>query len=180
MENFLKLHGKEGMKRAMLEQEDTFRQQVHELHRLYRVQKHLMKEIKMNKIKKQWVQKNLENKAVCSRIDKTRPQRLLDLELPAEAYMEDERELIELTLATGSSCRRKTETYSNNNTSDSAGSFSSSSELRELELFGHGWGNPKRQDIYLTAHRERNSGFDVERRLQQPPWLLPRLSLKMS
>ncbi|KAF0922270.1 hypothetical protein E2562_031161 [Oryza meyeriana var. granulata] len=42
MSRYLKQYEKEHMKMAMLKQEETFKQQVQELHRLYRVQKRLM------------------------------------------------------------------------------------------------------------------------------------------
>ncbi|XP_052149314.1 uncharacterized protein LOC127767880 [Oryza glaberrima] len=42
MSRYLKQYEKEHMKMAMLRQEETFKQQVQELHRLYRVQKLLM------------------------------------------------------------------------------------------------------------------------------------------
>ncbi|KAI0501502.1 hypothetical protein KFK09_016447 [Dendrobium nobile] len=175
MEKILKNHDKERMKRAMIEQEETFRQQVNELHRLYRVQKQLMKEMKINKLKKdKWTPKTME----------IAPRRMLDLELPAEAHNQynDERE-IELTLAIGSSSRKGEE---KSNTSDSAGSFSSSSaESGSLKLLGHDWGISKVPEMYLTSHREMNNGFDDEHemrqdRLQKPPWFLPCLSLTMS
>ncbi|XP_020598915.1 uncharacterized protein LOC110038412 isoform X1 [Phalaenopsis equestris] len=172
MEKILKQHDKERMKRAILEQEETFRQQVHELHRLYRVQKQLMKEMKMNRLKKdQW---------------NPTPRLILDLELPAEDYIQysDERE-IELTLAVGSS-RRKQREDQKSNTSDSAGSFSSSSvESGSLKLLGHDWGMSKVTEMYLASHREMNNGFDDENemrrdRVQKQQWLLPCLSLTMS
>ncbi|KMZ57380.1 hypothetical protein ZOSMA_86G00150 [Zostera marina] len=43
MEKFLQHYNKEYMKMAILKQEETFKQQVSELHRLYRVQKLLMR-----------------------------------------------------------------------------------------------------------------------------------------
>lgn len=42
MEKVLKPHDKEFMRMAMLKHEETFREQVYELHRLYRIQKMLM------------------------------------------------------------------------------------------------------------------------------------------
>ncbi|KAL1537099.1 hypothetical protein AAHA92_29654 [Salvia divinorum] len=41
-------YDKEYMKMAMLKHEETFREQVYELHRLYRIQKMLMKDIAKN------------------------------------------------------------------------------------------------------------------------------------
>ncbi|KAL7101485.1 hypothetical protein ACP275_08G056800 [Erythranthe tilingii] len=45
MEKLLNHYDKECMKMAMLKHEETFRDQVYELHRLYQIQKLLMKEI---------------------------------------------------------------------------------------------------------------------------------------
>ncbi|KAL2551639.1 uncharacterized protein Fot_05258 [Forsythia ovata] len=48
MEKLLNPYDKEYMKMAMLKHEETFREQVFELHRLYRMQKILMKDIVKN------------------------------------------------------------------------------------------------------------------------------------
>lgn len=173
MEKILKHHDKERVKRAMLEQEETFRLQVHELHRLYRVQKHLMREMKANRF---------------TREQCAPPGGMLDLELPAEAYITEKIEAeceIELTLAIGRGGRKREET---SNTSDSAGSFSSSSaESGNLKLLssGHGWGISKVQEMCLASKSERNFEFDVEHKMRQEiakplPWRLPCLSLTMS
>uniref|UniRef100_A0A1J3I1R7 Uncharacterized protein n=1 Tax=Noccaea caerulescens TaxID=107243 RepID=A0A1J3I1R7_NOCCA len=49
MEKLLNPYDKQYMKMAMLKHEETFKQQVYELHRLYEVQKILMKNMKINK-----------------------------------------------------------------------------------------------------------------------------------
>lgn len=49
MEKLLNHYDREYMKMAMLKHEETFRQQVCELHRLYRIQKMLMKDIARNR-----------------------------------------------------------------------------------------------------------------------------------
>ncbi|KAG0468844.1 hypothetical protein HPP92_018172 [Vanilla planifolia] len=190
MESFLKHHDKERMKKAMLEQEDTFRQQVHELHRLYRVQRQLMKEMTTNKVKNM-ISKHME-KAISScqpsytdgHRERTKHHKMLALELPAEDYIKYNGEVaadieheneIELTLATGSSQRKKEEVA---HTSVSVGSlYSVSVDTRGLTLFGTEWGMPKVEEMYLTAQCERDNGFEVEHRmrqerLQRPPWLL--------
>ncbi|KAG8098273.1 hypothetical protein GUJ93_ZPchr0013g34715 [Zizania palustris] len=46
MEQVLEHYDKDSLKMAMLKHEETFRQQVHELHRLYRIQKLLMRDLK--------------------------------------------------------------------------------------------------------------------------------------
>ncbi|KAK8969431.1 hypothetical protein KSP40_PGU001540 [Platanthera guangdongensis] len=158
------------MKKAMMQQEEAFKQQVHELHRLYKVQKQLMSETNIIKLK-----------------TPGRSQGILDLELQIQARiqncaadMQDESE-IELTLATGSSRRKRVEA------SNSTDSFSSSSSAESggLNLLGHGWRNPDVKKMVLLAQSERNHGFAIENRmrhdgLQKPTWLLPCLSLTMS
>lgn len=46
MERMLEQHNRESMKKTMLKQEEIFKEQVRELHRLYRVQKELMAEVR--------------------------------------------------------------------------------------------------------------------------------------
>uniref|UniRef100_J3LT32 Uncharacterized protein n=1 Tax=Oryza brachyantha TaxID=4533 RepID=J3LT32_ORYBR len=46
MEQVFQHYDKDTLKMAMLKHEETFRQQVHELHRLYRIQKLLMRDLK--------------------------------------------------------------------------------------------------------------------------------------
>ncbi|KAL5209140.1 hypothetical protein ABZP36_004763 [Zizania latifolia] len=46
MEQVFEHYDKDSLKMAMLKHEETFRQQVHELHRLYRIQKLLMRDLK--------------------------------------------------------------------------------------------------------------------------------------
>ncbi|CAF2145480.1 hypothetical protein BRARA_B03979 [Brassica rapa] len=48
MEKLLNPHEQQYMKMAMLKHEETFKQQVYELHRLYQVQKILMKNMQIN------------------------------------------------------------------------------------------------------------------------------------
>ncbi|CAH8364060.1 unnamed protein product [Eruca vesicaria subsp. sativa] len=50
MEKLLNPSEKQYMKMAMLKHEETFKQQVYELHRLYQVQKILMKNMQVNKV----------------------------------------------------------------------------------------------------------------------------------
>lgn len=183
--------------------------QVSELHRLYRVQKMLMRDMKRSALKRpetcehgddggldRW---RAENKPTLfgSHGAQERPRRALDLERPAEEYMEDDCEdaslevededEIELTLATGSRRRRKKEEASF--TSESGASFSSSS----TESGGE---NPKLQDWGLFQFAGMNRGFPGEKKsekgsefsvetmrqdgLKHPPWLFQCLSLNMT
>ncbi|RLN28366.1 keratin, type II cytoskeletal 2 epidermal-like [Panicum miliaceum] len=89
----------EVMKMAMLKHEETFRQQVHELHRLYRIQRQLMSDLTRDEL-------------VATRRRSKQPRRALNLQLPADEYIvsadEDDEAAgaeLELTLAVGG--RRK-------------------------------------------------------------------------
>ncbi|XP_043709450.1 uncharacterized protein LOC122658520 [Telopea speciosissima] len=142
MERILKPFDKESMRMAILKHEETFKEQVYELHRLYRIQKMLMNNMKSSESNgcgtKRW---NLDEFSL-SQVSSTYKEKKklqkpwkLDLERPAEEYIAEEggdRMLeievesdIELTLGpTSYSRRKKDETPL---TSDSAPSFSSSS-----------------------------------------------------
>ncbi|KAJ0982102.1 hypothetical protein J5N97_010357 [Dioscorea zingiberensis] len=119
MERSLKKCDKESMKMAMLKHEETFREQVHELHRLYGVQKVLMSDMKKQQ-----------------KVEQIRPHwTTLDLEVPAMPESDDENDL-ELTLAIGRSRSKKEERSSC--VSDSGMSFSSSSvESARVKLSVH-------------------------------------------
>lgn len=157
---------KESMKTAILKQEATFRQQVHELHRLYRVQKQLMSNAKST-------QQNLERRY--GQRDEGRPRGTSDLD-------EQESDL-ELTLATG--CRRKRGENALCK-SDSGTSFSSSSSESGSgsKPTGHDHRLLRVPDLQSRARSETKSSFDSEDENRkgriQPPWMLPCLSLKMS
>ncbi|RLM99809.1 keratin, type II cytoskeletal 2 epidermal-like [Panicum miliaceum] len=93
----------EVMKMAMLKHEETFRQQVHELHRLYRIQRQLMSDLTRDEL-------------VATRRRSKQPRCALNLQLPADEYIvsadEDDEAAgaeLELTLAVGgrSAGRRK-------------------------------------------------------------------------
>ncbi|CAL9206503.1 unnamed protein product [Musa hybrid cultivar] len=169
MERFLRKYDKECMKMMMLKHEETFRQQVHELHRLYRVQKLLMRGI------------NTEQ----SRRRRRRRCRVLNLELPADEYIErgeadatvdvEQEDDIELALTIGSGWRNWEETY------DSGASFSSSSTgSGELKTSGHGWELRQVEDVSFSY----GNGFELEAlrasRLKRPPWHLQCSSLRMT
>ncbi|GLU13466.1 hypothetical protein SLE2022_301020 [Rubroshorea leprosula] len=137
MEKLLRPYDKEYMRMAMLKHEETFKEQVSELHRLYRIQKLLMKRIESNRPngyrQGSWNtdlrQNNLHDHLQLN--SRTR----LDLECPAEEYIAEsdcnkmleiiEESEIQLTLGPASYSRRKTPATPF--TSDSGPSFSSSS-----------------------------------------------------
>ncbi|CAK9186279.1 unnamed protein product [Ilex paraguariensis] len=185
MEKLLKPYDKEYMKMAMLKHEETFKEQVNELHRLYQIQKMLMRNIESSK-------SNGRN-----RIDilnhhhgmHQKPRRRnLNLEHPATEYaesdevdvmleIEDESE-IELTLRLGPTSYdrrrrrrggRKDETPPI--TSDSGHSFSSSSSGSNYKFNR----TPQRTD----TTREDQQRLRQER-LNQSPWIFQVLSLSMT
>ncbi|XP_017216374.1 uncharacterized protein LOC108194005 [Daucus carota subsp. sativus] len=142
MEKFSGFSDKEYMKMAMLKHEEMFREQVYELHRLYRVQKLLMNNISRNKenemkSQERWIKRD-ENISIYnnnSHYPHQPPGQRLDLEQPAEEHstkfdcnggldIEDECD-IELTL--GPSSYNPTRKAKTPLTSDSGLSFSSSS-----------------------------------------------------
>ncbi|XP_010906273.1 uncharacterized protein [Elaeis guineensis] len=200
---FLKHYDKERMKMAILKHEETFRQQVHELHRLYRVQKLLTSDMKDIKLKRQkdlaCPKANLSmgngehGTGSCqpryNNHHQRRPRRPLNLELPAEEYIENAEEDvmleieqesdIELTLAIRS---RRSERDGTPGTSFN----SSSTESSGVKSRGHEWGLSQAPDINLSFPYERNSSFNVGEGMrqdgvkQQPPWLFQCLSLKMA
>ncbi|KAK2967679.1 hypothetical protein RJ640_030550 [Escallonia rubra] len=186
MEKHLKPYDKECMKMAMLKHEETFREQVYELHRLYKIQKMLMKNTERSR-------PNGHNQISNQRDIYQKPRWNLDLERPAEEYIEneDERE-IELTLGLASYYqRKKVETPL---TSDSGPSFSSSStgsgiyqrmDTRRGGSTGPKWGLvevPNSTPSFLSGRRNSSDIEDQLRqdRLKQPPWLVQVLSLKMT
>ncbi|XP_020576695.1 uncharacterized protein LOC110022209 [Phalaenopsis equestris] len=183
MGKFLKQYDREYMKMAMLKHEETFKHQVHELHRLYQIQKILMNEMKTAELKKQQASSNSENKPDKRCAEKRRLNRTLELELNAEEYIGKESKAeegeLELTLATGSRRRKKEETSF---TSDSGASFSwSSAESSGVKLMGKEGGLFQANSF----QSERKSSYDVEEQVRQnsmnqSPWLLQCLSLNMT
>ncbi|KAG5028929.1 hypothetical protein AAZX31_05G096200 [Glycine max] len=208
MEKLVRSCDKEYMRMAMLKHEETFKEQVYELHRLYQIQKILMQNMDARRgievTKEEWYFKNAIGLTCKGAQEK--PQMKIDLERPAEEHIAesedgvleviDETE-IELTLAPSSYNRRKkVETPL---TSDSGHSLSSSSS-------GSSHVNKTRcHDTHTT--RENSSGsiirlvevpgstpayqsgirnsFDIEEqlrqeRLKQSPWLFQVLNLNMT
>ncbi|XP_041009925.1 uncharacterized protein LOC121254025 [Juglans microcarpa x Juglans regia] len=146
-QKLLNQYDRECMRMAMIKHEETFKEQVSELHRLYRIQKMLMKNIRSNRpnIGRSQELSNLRNELGFIQNSNDHHQRdaehkpqswKLDLEQPAEDYIAEpddgegvleliEESEIELTLGPSNYNRwKKPETPL---TSDSGPSFSSSS-----------------------------------------------------
>ncbi|KAM7251373.1 hypothetical protein ACFE04_023256 [Oxalis oulophora] len=205
MEKLLNPYDKEYMKMAMLKHEETFKQQVYELHRLYRIQTLLMKNMAAATSTKQ-SQELMYNSSNNHKGVNSRSLNGIKLEQQQvneyisdmnrnvqEIEMIDESKL-ELTLAPSSiySSRKikKSETPLN---SDSGRSFSSSStgssqmkrtiadnirieKLRQLQV------PDEVTPEYLSGSNHNNSTkiegqFKQQEKLKHPPWLLQVLNL---
>ncbi|XP_039035437.1 uncharacterized protein LOC120171891 [Hibiscus syriacus] len=183
MENLFRQHDKEYMRMAMLKHEETFKQQVYELHRLYQIQKALMKSIESSRPNGSFIKKKNYHHGNTDMHHSSRTR--LDLEYPAaeadhhqgynvaeynrgrlEAIDESEIELtLGLTKYTG---RKKHGTLL---TSDPSPSFSSSSsEFSQMTLrCQNGSINNNELEEQLR-----------QKRLKQPPWLFQVLSMNMT
>ncbi|CAL4917864.1 unnamed protein product [Urochloa decumbens] len=170
------------MKMAMLRHEETFRQQVHELHRLYRVQKQLMMTGGGGLLSRPSPELVSCRRRRQIRRGSRQPRRALDLRLPADDYIlvagadnaappprqEDGLPGLELTLAVGSggACRTK-----QRRDEGSGGSLTSTSSTDTAS------GSP--------AYRRAVPAFRLQEEMvvvkqPQSPWLLQCLSLKMA
>ncbi|XVF15451.1 hypothetical protein REPUB_Repub09cG0154600 [Reevesia pubescens] len=138
MEKLLRPYDKEYMRMAMLKHEETFKEQVYELHRLYRIQKTLMKSIESSRPNGSF---SLKNNNHHGNMHQNSSRMRLDLEHPADQEYNvsesdhagnrmleviDEGE-IELTLGLTRYVPRKKHGTSPPLTSDSGPRFSSSS-----------------------------------------------------
>ncbi|ESW27841.1 hypothetical protein PHAVU_003G236700 [Phaseolus vulgaris] len=208
MEKLVRSCDKEYMRMAMLKHEETFKEQVYELHRLYRIQKILMQNMEARRgvevSQEEWYFKNAIS--LTHKGEQENPQMKFDLERPAEEHIAesedgvleaiDETE-IELTLGPSSYNRRKkVETPL---TSDSGHSLSSSSSgsSRVNKTRCHGSHTTREESsgsiIRLVQMPGSTPGcqsgirnsFDVEEqlrqeRLKQSPWLFQVLNLNMT
>ncbi|CAJ1942969.1 unnamed protein product [Sphenostylis stenocarpa] len=206
MEKLVRSCDKEYMRMAMLKHEETFKEQVYELHRLYRIQKILMQNVEARRVvevsEEEWYFKNaisLTHKGA-----QEKPQMKFDLERPADEHIAesedgvleviDETE-IELTLGPSSYNRRKkVETPLTSDSGQSLSSSSSgSSHINKTRCHGS---QTRREEsggsiIRLVPGSTpgcqsgiRNS-FDIEEqlrqeRLKQSPWLFQVLNLNMT
>ncbi|CAN6329191.1 unnamed protein product [Urochloa humidicola] len=154
---------KEHIKMAMLKQEQTFRQQVHELHRVYRLQKQLMMQMQVAETK------NYGNITADEETESTVKlgRQKWHSSSGEEATLAEDFNL-ELTLATGAG-RRKQEKPSN---SDSEATISSSSAESE----------PGQRFVpeNVTTLRFQNESNRHDDKVMQSPWLYQCLSLKMA
>ncbi|EXB25094.1 hypothetical protein L484_005918 [Morus notabilis] len=183
MEKLLfKPYDKEDMRMAMLKHEETFKQQVYELHRLYQIQKILMKNMKS--------QSSRRERVSVLDLERRPAENIRSEESDGSDEIIDESE-IELTLGpttynNKNNNRRIRKTAEAPMNSDSGPSFSSSSTgssqmkrtinsrgetTRRVELNG---------GCQLGNTTSLNGDVEEELRLKHPPWLFQVLSLNMT
>ncbi|XP_078155204.1 uncharacterized protein LOC144551203 [Carex rostrata] len=186
MERYQNQYNKEFMKLAMLKQEETFRQQVQDLHRLYKVQKSLMTEAKKLQVKKQG-----ENETCSSKSSDSNPYQIRfvsEEQVRKQNFKlesnEDDADL-DLTLAIGSTTTRsKKKKKDASFTSDSGTSFSSSSNETEGSRLNSG--TCLKSNLELAFQKERTIGFAIEGHmsrnegLDQSPWMYQRFNLNFT
>ncbi|KAL2322816.1 hypothetical protein Fmac_027195 [Flemingia macrophylla] len=208
MEKLVRTCDKEYMRMAMLKHEETFKEQVYELHRLYRIQKILMQNMEARRVvevrEEEWYLKNaisLSHKGV-----QEKPQMKFDLEQPAEEHIAESEDGVvevidesEIELTLGPSIYNRRKKVETSLTSDSGHSLSSSSSgsshINKTRCHGS---HKTREDSSGSIIRLvqvpgstpgcqsgiRNS-FDIEEklrqeRLKQSPWLFQVLNLNMT
>ncbi|CAH9111358.1 unnamed protein product [Cuscuta europaea] len=140
----------EYMKTSMLKHEETFKEQVYELHRLYQTQKKLMKNI--SKQKREY--------------NNTR--------IPRESNLEEDESELELTLGPSrySRCRK--------NKSQRSLSSSSSSSSPEDFKWGIELPAAMNQSFLGGGQNGQNGVEDLQFRINNQPWHFQALSLNMT
>ncbi|KAL5205046.1 hypothetical protein ABZP36_009917 [Zizania latifolia] len=172
---------REQMRMAILKQEQTFRQQVHELHRLYHVQKQMTRQMEIAKL----------NRAQAIADAEPKPKLGISFDQKAITHQqfyslqnskisppaEEEKCDLELTLATGSGSTRsqkgKQVKSSNSDSGAAVSSTSTESELAERKEF----------DVATAVRFQSQSKkrlVIVDEVNLQPPWLNQCLSLRMA
>ncbi|XP_047049264.1 uncharacterized protein LOC124654295 [Lolium rigidum] len=154
---------KKHMKMAILRQEHTFRQQVHELHRVYKVQKQLMKDMQVVKMNPAQARKDTQTKPW---LDTDQQQYDVNSDKKKAPFIEDFD--LELTLATGSDKTKQEMIF--NSESGATLSSSTSAESESGQQFPD-------SSVNLSFQNESNRHDD---QLMQSPWLYQCLSLKMA
>ncbi|KAI3760960.1 hypothetical protein L1987_51364 [Smallanthus sonchifolius] len=175
MDRFVQPYDKEYMKMAMLKHEETFKEQVYELHRLYQIQKMLMKNIQSSSHNYNYNHQEQKIKTDLEQPASTKDYDHVAKTLDDDQEFEDESEL-ELTLAPTSFNRRRSMSNNKPESSDSILGFSSSStgssNTHKVEIIA------RENSSFLSGNRRNNSSSD--RSLKQPPWMYQVLSLNMT
>ncbi|KAI3462700.1 hypothetical protein Pfo_019363 [Paulownia fortunei] len=181
MEKILDPYDKEYLKMAMLQHEETFREQVYELHRLYRIQKMIMKDI---------AKKTRYDQSYLSTCNQPEARQCLDLERPADEFnivesggncrvseIEDDQGELELTLGPRTYYQRKIKAVEPGLPSDSRPSFSSSStgssHIKKTR-------SSTREELLTQQKWGLEMPVSNQDRLNNPSWLCQALSLNMT
>ncbi|KAL6530071.1 hypothetical protein OROMI_028716 [Orobanche minor] len=179
MEKLLLNHyDKEYLKIVMLKHEETFREQVYELHRLYQIQKMLM----MKDMYKLTTRRNdLDYAATCNRAEARVLEEEIKVAEPDENYrVSDEDDGLELTLGPRSYYyyQKKIKGAPAVPSDDSWPSFSSSSTGSSGHMRGITRNTTTTRDgLFMMSEQPMPSNQD---RLNSPPWLLQALCLNMT
>lgn len=178
MEQLSRNYEKDCLKMAMLKHEETFRQQVHDLHRLYRIQKLLMRDLKRG------IKSHGQRSLSTSPNGSPEYNNNSNNNHRARALgVDDEEAELELTLAVGSGSGGGRKRYSDGQCSPGE-SFSSSSTESETTLTGGEWqmARTRQQLVAGGGHKRRPAGYDVAQDggVQQQPLLFHWLSLRMA
>ncbi|XP_047318967.1 uncharacterized protein LOC124922277 [Impatiens glandulifera] len=186
MEKYLKPYDKEFMKMAMLKHEETFKQQVYELHRLYQIQKALMRSmasqnqegcryIKTKPRLDHQINQNMSTlQGFRDQLDDT-----MELDYNRVLEIEDESQ-IELTLGPTSFNKSTKRVETKTRTSESGRSFSSSTSTGSSHMKNFG-------TTRINERRREELSFDSGEELNQskikhdyPPWLFQSLTLNLT
>ncbi|XVF17551.1 hypothetical protein REPUB_Repub10bG0133200 [Reevesia pubescens] len=205
MEKLLRPYDKEYMRMAMLKHEETFKEQVNELHRLYRIQKTLMKSVESSRPNGSFSLKNNnnnmhQNSSRMIRLDLEHPTYHQEYNVAESGHSSrmleviDESE-IELTLGPTRYMPRKKHGTPPLTSDSGPSSFSSSStesmtkqktehKTRD-EFIGRELGLLQVTDMTLGYQNGSKKNIDLEdqlrqERLKQPPWLFQVLSMNMT
>ncbi|KAJ6412953.1 hypothetical protein OIU84_005883 [Salix udensis] len=199
MEKFLKPCDKEYMRMAMLKHEETLKEQICELHRLYRIQKIMMRNIESsrpNERNQELWRYSRPSQSNLARDMQQKSKVKLDLEWPAEDCVAEsnadrivEESEIQLTLGPSSyDTRKKPETppLSSDSGPGRSSTSTGSSHLdrtKREELRGCESGLFQVPGMAMGYQSESSSGVEEQlrqERLKQPPWLCQVLSLNMA
>ncbi|XP_057449601.1 uncharacterized protein LOC130740900 [Lotus japonicus] len=187
---------KEYMRMAMLKHEETFKEQVHELHCLYRIQKILMKNMEASKgieVIQGWNIKNLISLTQnghhegAERNNKMKPAMEDISESESDGVLEIITETeIELTLGPSSYNCKKVETQLNSDSGHSWCSSSGSSLINKTRCRTHHTNHATRGELcegmiglYQVPHSTSGNSYDIEEQSKQPPWLFQVLRRSM-
>ncbi|CAN6450712.1 unnamed protein product [Victoria cruziana] len=209
MGRHLKQYEKEHLKSTMLKHEETFKEQICELHRLYRVQKVLMNDVKKkNMILQQTTrvtaaptfgtQRPPSSQAIIHQAHGSlRIQRMIDLEHPAEEPVleciedaateceSDQETDIELTLSTGCKKKKKKDQPSYCNVGKPFPSATTKSDSGHVPMTGSNLRLRERLtgpgwESFQDEQKRTYTDEELSRQKGQPLWLFPVLSLNVT